>query len=771
MIRPLIPGRYTCDICIIGAGPAGLTLAAELAYSGKKVCVLESGGQKRTVFAQSLKEALSEELPIKPDSRERVVGGSSSTWGGLSALLDDIDFSFRQWHDGWPIKATDLSPYLTAAQRYKFPSPEMFEPSLYPSGWGQFENLEEKVFVAVRPPYHFGSLQLIFERVENDLYTEATVTELVSKKGKIIHAICKTPDGGAAYVESKIFVVAAGGIENSRLLLNSQLGNEHDQVGRYFMNHPKGYAGSLYLRHSLPADSPYLPRVIHGRMVYTGFRLTESFQKEHNLLNSCIQLEPHLGIFQRYAFGLWRRLPDFSLQILVFLRPRLLRPRWFTNMEPRSENRVILGEKRDVFGSPLPIVRYALGEQDKTTLVALHTQLKKNIERLKLGKLYGDAKEVVEAVTQDASHHLGGTRMGLNPHTSVVDSNCKVHSISNLYIAGGSVFPTGGCANPTLTIVALSIRLAEHLKRVFKVIEDGEPKNIDQGRNNIIIIGAGKRISLDVLPALESLHDSFVIKGLYSRHFTAMFGSDRQYDVLPLNKLSEGELRGVRFICSAVPPRSVTQVLKDLPSIDKDTELIIDTPVVLPRSVRQMLGRFKRVHIAEDSIFLPWISVVKQLPQIRKIDCVQSVYRYHGVALLKTMTSHSIRYGWRWGNRLWLRAGMTRVRIIEPRDYSVGKLFINGEEVEILRDGNKCTGFRLGDVHEKISKTESQLVGFIEEGDTIISRMGELKRVGLRRFLMAVSRGDKTWELSDGLNDVRVDSFIHRLRLYLSFRQ
>ena len=184
-----------------------------------------------------------------------------------------------------------------------------------------------------------------------------------------------------------------------------------------------------------------------------------------------------------------------------------------------------------------------------------------------------------------------------------------------------------------------------------------------------------------------------------------------------------------------------------------------------------MLGRFKRVHIAEDSIFLPWISVVKQLPQIRKIDCVQSVYRYHGVALLKTMTSHSIRYGWRWGNRLWLRAGMTRVRIIEPRDYSVGKLFINGEEVEILRDGNKCTGFRLGDVHEKISKTESQLVGFIEEGDTIISRMGELKRVGLRRFLMAVSRGDKTWELSDGLNDVRVDSFIHRLRLYLSFRQ
>ena len=752
MIRPLTPGKYTCDICIIGAGPAGLTIAAELAYSGKKICVLESGGQKRSAFVNLLKEVVSEELPIRPDSRERVVGGSSSTWGGLSAMLDRIDFVPRKWSDGWPITDKDLYPYLVAARRYKFPAPEMFESTQYPNGWGQFENIEDKIFVAVKPPYHFGSLQRIFESADNSLFTEATVTELASDGNRVSQVICKTSSGGSAQIKAKLFVLAAGGIENPRLLLHSKLGNEHDQVGRYFMNHPKGYAGSLRLGQSLAVSSPYLPRDIRGRMVYAGLHLSETFQKENGMLNSCVQMEPHLGIFQRYVFSLWKRLPDFSLKALVFLRPRHLRLRWFADMEPRSRNRIILGERKDMFGVPLPVVSYSLGERDKKTLVALHAQLKENIERLNLGKMYGTAEEVISAVTADASHHLGGTRMGLDPHTSVVNSDSKVHTISNLYVVGGSVFPTGGCANPTLTIVALSIRLAEHLGKLLRIATNSEAKSLGQGKNNIMIIGAGRRVTTDILPVLESLSDIFSISGLYARHSTTVFGNKGKYDVSSIDNLSLNRLRDVRFIYIAVPPHAVSRVLAKIPMISKNTELIIDTPVLLSRTGRLALTRFKRVHIAEDSVFLPWLSDVKRVyPIIKNVTCIQSVYRYHGMALIKALCG-PVRFGWRWRNTLWLRAGSSWVKVAEPRDYARGKLLINGEEIKF----------------PTLTRDESVLIGSVSSDETITSRMLELKRIGLRRLLLAASSGGQTWGPSDGLNDVYIDRFIHRFWIYFS---
>lgn len=770
MIRKLPIGKHVYDICIIGAGPAGMTIAAELAHSGKKICVLESGGQKRTVFANALKEVVSEALPIRPDSRERVVGGSSSTWGGLSALLDAIDFSPRPWNEGWPIKRHDLDPYLAAAEKYRFPSPEAFDPASYPSGgWPSLKNLEDKIFVAIRPQYHFGVLKSIFERDCVDLYIETTVTELGTSGENVSHAVCKSPDGGVAIIQAGLFVLAAGGIENPRILLNSRLGNEYDQVGRYFMNHPKGYAGFLRLSHPLLAKNYYLPRNINGFTVYAGLRLSEAFQRERGLLNGCMQLEPNAGLFQRYVFAIWRRLPDLCERMLVIMRPRTLRVRWFAEMESRPENRVILGQKRDSLGSPIPIVRYELGERDRATITALHAQLKENVERLKLGKLSGTAEEAIESVRNDASHHLGGTRMGLDSRNSVVDPDCKVHTVSNLYVAGGSVFPTSGCANPTMTIVALAIRLAEHIRQMFSIDTDVENDVMNKAGDNIVIIGAGKRVSADILPALESLPDKFIVKDIYARHRAAVFGNRKRYDVFPISSLSKERLQGVRFIYLAVPPRSVAQVLKGLPPADKNAELIIDTPVSLPLGIWRILPEhYRRVHVAEDSVFLPWIPLAKRMGRIKRIDCMQSVYRYHGIALVKALTSNTIRYGWRWGNRIWLHAGKTLVRIVEPRDYEHGKLFIDGKEVELLREGNQCAGFRLGGKSERLSPEESRLAGYVEKGDTIISKMAELKRVGLRRLLAAASIGEETWGIEEGRSDARTDRFLHRYRVYIS---
>ena len=145
-----------------------------------------------------------------------------------------------------------------------------------------------------------------------------------------------------------------------------------------------------------------------------------------------------------------------------------MRLRWYADMEPRAENRILLSAQTDAHGRRVPAVSYELGERDRETLRALHGRLRDELRRLRVGILEGNVSDVILAATEDASHHVGGTRMGRHARTSVVDADCRVHSVENLYVAGSSVFPTCGSANPTYTIVALAIRLAEHLSEVLK---------------------------------------------------------------------------------------------------------------------------------------------------------------------------------------------------------------------------------------------------------------------------------------------------------------
>src|SRR3989338_5462133 len=733
--------RY--DICIVGSGPSGMTLAAELASSGLKIAMIESGSFKRSSLAEELKEVQSEKLPIKANPRERVVGGASSTWGGLSALLDPADLAH------WPLSFDELLPYLKAAAKYHFPSLETFQ---NPSGTGwKFKNLADKLFVAVRPPFNFTSLVNIFNRKGVDLYTEATVAKLVSQNGRIKKVLCRSVDGQGFEVSAEIFILACGGIENSRLLLVSGLGNEYDQVGRYFMNHPKGYAGRLHLSKPLPVNNYYLPRVVGGRMVYAGLRLEEELQKEKGLLNACVQFEPDLGIFQKYAFAIWRRMPGFSTKVLTIFLPRTLRARWFADMEPRAENRVILSDKLDRFGSPLPKVVYDLSERDKATLEELFSQLRSGVERLELGKLTGTAADVLKVVKDDASHHLGGTRMGLSPQESVVNTECRVHSSENLYVVGGSVFPSAGCASPTMTMVALSIRLAEHVKSKLASKPRRTFKNQTSRTSSqkILIIGAGNRVRGDVLPVLESL-PGFEITGIFARHASSLFGAHRSYDVRTMESLSVENLKGARFLYVSVPRETLAQVLSDLPGASS-LEVIIDTPV-LP-AVKKYAHKFKRIHVAEDSVFLPWLDGLKGR-EVKEIECSQSVFRYHGMALVKAFGP--INYGYRLGNKLYLKAGNTKVKIIEPRDYASGKLKIDCQEPDLTA------------IIAELIPEERGLLGEIKSTDTIVSKMGELKRVGLRRLLLAASRGEETWSLEEGLNDVRIDWLLHKVWIYLS---
>lgn len=532
------------DVCIVGSGPAGLSLARELAGKGLRLCVLESGRLEPTARGDRLRQVECAGIEIKPWSRERVFGGASTTWAGLSSPLDAIDFESRAWvpHSGWPIHAQDLAlGYQRAAEVYRFATVEQLSVSgglskLRARGDWQpsWQQLEEKLFLAAAPAQNFATEQgAIFDRDDCDLYYDASVLRLEAERStaRVARAIVRASSGVELALEADRFVLATGGIENARLLLVSQdlcpagLGNEHDQVGRYLMNHPKNYYGRVLFREPVRSLPYFFGCMAEGYSGYAGLRLVESEQRAQGVLNSYVRLEPlfpwtdsrgvealvtlakqsrwmmgrvqaqgRRGVvelrdyaetgddseLQNQRSGLGRSLslmghvlgdfPRVTRYALSRLRsgrkPRVAaaRLRNFMEMQPHPENRVTLSRTLDEHGVPLPHVRHTVSELDRRSLIELHARLAQELNAMGSARLESDLAQAQPwPIDADASHHMGTTRMGKDPATSVVNAQLRVHSVRNLYIAGASVFPTSGCANPTYTIVALSVRLAQHL--------------------------------------------------------------------------------------------------------------------------------------------------------------------------------------------------------------------------------------------------------------------------------------------------------------------
>jgi choline dehydrogenase-like flavoprotein len=536
------PDDLAADICIVGAGAAGIAIAHAFVGTPIKVCLVESGGYGGEERNQALYEGHSVGSPaLDPaSSRMRVFGGSCTLWGGGCMPLSALDLGPRDWvpHSGWPLSPAELVPYYQRARTFcgiqehalegdRFLAPLPRPPVPFTG------TLVNQIFV--RSPVLFGqAYRAQLERAPDItvlLHANLLELEATDDGGSVRLARIGSLAGRRGTVRARHYVLACGGIENARLLLLSDsvqpqgLGNRHDLVGRYFMDHPSGKLGTLHAGSAERLARPYDRQLGKGAAPpFPEIGLSEQVQRAQRLLNGRVHpflvegpvprglralrglrtalrkrptdesslLQERLCATMRseappeagpapnggslgklalqvgmglgdVAHGLARKLADKPV-----VRTSHVDLVGYFEQAPNPASRISLGEERDALGQRKVRIDWRLTELDRHTYRTAASLFGNELARACGGRfelepwLAGD--DGAPPQVRGTAHHLGTTRMADDPRRGVVDRHCRVHGMDNLHIAGSSVFPTGGWAFPTFTIVALSLRLADRLQ-------------------------------------------------------------------------------------------------------------------------------------------------------------------------------------------------------------------------------------------------------------------------------------------------------------------
>jgi len=468
------PDSALYDYCICGAGVAGITVARALAKAGKKVALLEGGGLEYSEESQKLYNGKNVGLPYSGERgcRIRYFGGTSNAWSGRCMMFQPADFIERDYFEfpGWPIKKDELDVYIDEAK-------EILDVK---------ENIEQQyvklpnfytAWAGISPPTRFGKKYLseLTESDKIDLYLNANLTDIVlSESLKSVQEIeIKNFNGDTYSFKGKQIVLAMGAIENARLLLNADsqiktgVGNHSDLVGRCFMEH-------------LNVDL--------GRFVTD---LTNKIWQSGRLElypNEKIVLEKRIGTSViAFATNVQPRLFGRLKDIKKFTRDNICGSDTLTEMArkfkhfncpgdglistlteqaPNRNSRVKLSDEKDSFGLRKIILDWQINKQDVHTIKTLAYEVAKELAEQDIARV-----QIPDYLLSDDGefhvgghcHHMGTTRMASSENYGVVDENCKVFGVDNLYIAGSSVFSTSGGVNPTMPIVQLALRLARHL--------------------------------------------------------------------------------------------------------------------------------------------------------------------------------------------------------------------------------------------------------------------------------------------------------------------
>lgn len=549
------------EVCIVGAGPAGIVLARELIGQDFRVCLLETGGFDFDPDIQALADGANDTIgdfyPGAIYMRQRQYGGTSHAWnidmghkkpGVRYVTLDPIDFEKRDWlpYSGWAITKKDLDPYYERAHKACKTGP-----CEYNVEYWQDEQAKPLPFQSDRVTnqmFHFGPREVFTHDYRKELVESNNVTlciyatALELDTDELANTVTRVKvgclDGNEFWVSAKFVILATGGIETARLMLLSDrvqkngLGNQHDLVGRFLMDHPLLRSGMMvpFDRKVFDSLALYDTRWVNGAMVLAKPVLSETVMRQEQLLNMNAAMFPRAHIHKynllRSVFPKGRKyrspavnsaqaivkslkqkqvpkdLPKHLTNLatgiddLVYYqwrkKQRISHPYgldtggWSTlddkdkkfgcfelyhlsEQSPDPNNRVTLGDVRDRFGYRKVQLYWRLNDLDIRSMRRSLEVFAEEFAKVGLGKLNLELDQGVPQVfLPSIHHHMGTTRMHEDPKQGVVDANCKVHGVSNLFVASSSVFPTGGYANPTLTIIAFAIRVADQVKMLMK---------------------------------------------------------------------------------------------------------------------------------------------------------------------------------------------------------------------------------------------------------------------------------------------------------------
>ena len=474
------------QVCVAGGGPAGITIARALERKGHTVALFEGGGEEPRAESQAVYqgEIIGQSYFPLNVTRLRFLGGSSNHWNGWCRPLDDVDFERRTYHpySGWPISKQDLDPFAPETE-------EILElPAHSPPGGNPFEadgSLQTVRFRWSRPPVRFGGKyrEDLETSDEIDVFLNANVMGLpLDSAGARVRGfrISGFDEDTELEVPASLYALCMGGLENPRLLLNAVedrpngLGNGSGNVGRFFSEHPHFTIAHLQPRRTLTTE-------------LTNFAPTQEFMQEDRILNFNLRL-PATDRRARFsvrsmAFLCGGPFREWLGSLLLGQDLDCDRP-WDLGFPVRiaseqglePESRVKLGTDVDAFGLRRIRLDWRVGDLTFRTMRSAALELgrvatERGLGRVRVQDWLLEDRVTLPPVGEDevgGHHHMCTTRMSSSPRSGVVDRNCRLHEVPNLFVGGSSTFASGGYANPTFTIIQLCLRLAKHLSAELK---------------------------------------------------------------------------------------------------------------------------------------------------------------------------------------------------------------------------------------------------------------------------------------------------------------